>query len=119
MKKIIFAVSIFFGVISASHAQSIKQTQTATKVAVKQKPVTKADAKKELVKAKVVTEKKVAETKSETTQKKQDVKKTVSATSTPSNVVLKKDGTPDKRFKQAEHLKKDGTPDKRYNKKTK
>lgn len=114
MKKIIFAVSIFFGVISASNAQSIKQTQTATKVAVKQKPVTKADAKKELVKAKVATEKKVADTKSETTQKKQEIKKSV-----PSNVVLKKDGTPDKRFKQAEHLKKDGTPDKRYNKKTK
>lgn len=114
MKKIIFAVSIFFGVISASNAQSIKQTQTATKVAVKQKPVTKADAKKELVKAKVISEKKVTETKSETTQKKQEIKKSV-----PSNVVLKKDGTPDKRFKQAEHLKKDGTPDKRYNKKTK
>jgi hypothetical protein len=32
-------------------------------------------------------------------------------------VVLKKDGTPDKRYKQAEHLKKDGTPDKRYKKK--
>lgn len=29
--------------------------------------------------------------------------------------VLKKDGTPDKRYKsKKEHLKKDGTPDKRY-----
>jgi hypothetical protein len=28
--------------------------------------------------------------------------------------VLKKDGTPDKRFKQNQKLKKDGTPDKRY-----
>lgn len=26
----------------------------------------------------------------------------------------KKDGTPDKRFKENKHLKKDGTPDKRY-----
>ena len=27
---------------------------------------------------------------------------------------LKKDGTPDKRYKENKHLKKDGTPDKRY-----
>lgn len=27
---------------------------------------------------------------------------------------MKKDGTPDKRYKQNKHLKKDGTPDKRY-----
>jgi hypothetical protein len=27
---------------------------------------------------------------------------------------LKKDGTPDKRYKQNKHLKKDGTPDKRF-----
>lgn len=26
----------------------------------------------------------------------------------------KKDGTPDKRYKENKHLKKDGTPDKRY-----
>lgn len=29
-------------------------------------------------------------------------------------VKLKKDGTPDKRFKENQKLKKDGTPDKRY-----
>ncbi len=29
-------------------------------------------------------------------------------------IKLKKDGTPDKRYKQSQHLKKDGTPDKRY-----
>jgi len=27
---------------------------------------------------------------------------------------MKKDGTPDKRYKDNKHLKKDGTPDKRY-----
>lgn len=27
---------------------------------------------------------------------------------------MKKDGTPDKRFKENKHLKKDGTPDKRF-----
>lgn len=30
------------------------------------------------------------------------------------NVVLKKDGTPDKRYSSSKKLKKDGTPDKRY-----
>jgi hypothetical protein len=115
MKKIIFAVSIFLGVISASKAQSIKQTPTAsaTKTVLKQKPVTKVDSKK----AKVVADKKVTQTKTELTQKTQEVKKAIPAKSTSSNVVLKKDGTPDKRYKQAEHLKKDGTPDKRYKKK--
>lgn len=29
-------------------------------------------------------------------------------------VKMKKDGTPDKRYKENKHLKKDGTPDKRY-----
>jgi hypothetical protein len=119
MKKIIFAVSIFLGVISASKAQSIKQTQTqtATKTVVKQKPVTKVDSKKALEKANVVADKKGTQTKIEPTQKKQEINKAIPAKSTSSNVVLKKDGTPDKRYKQAEHLKKDGTPDKRYKKK--
>ncbi|MFC0342692.1 hypothetical protein [Epilithonimonas hispanica] len=35
-------------------------------------------------------------------------------TATASTVKLKKDGTPDKRYKEAKTLKKDGTPDKRY-----
>jgi len=41
-------------------------------------------------------------------------------TKTDSKVVLKKDGTPDKRYKENKDskvvLKKDGTPDKRYKK---
>lgn len=35
------------------------------------------------------------------------------AANTP-EVKMKKDGTPDKRYKAAKTLKKDGTPDKRY-----
>lgn len=35
-------------------------------------------------------------------------------TSTSKEVKLKKDGTPDKRFKQNKKLKRDGTPDRRY-----
>ncbi|MBA4167008.1 MAG: hypothetical protein H0X41_05615 [Chitinophagaceae bacterium] len=50
---------------------------------------------------------------------KSDSTKMASKPATTSNgVVLKKDGTPDKRYKQstpaAGPLKKDGTPDKRY-----
>ncbi|MGJ7031424.1 hypothetical protein [Niabella hirudinis] len=43
-------------------------------------------------------------------------KKTVTETKTAAPVAahLKKDGTPDKRYKESQHLKKDGTPDKRY-----
>ncbi|WP_294251039.1 hypothetical protein [uncultured Chryseobacterium sp.] len=33
---------------------------------------------------------------------------------TPAAAKLKKDGTPDKRYKENKKLKKDGTPDKRY-----
>ena len=43
--------------------------------------------------------------------------KKVTTTKTETKVVLKKDGTPDKRYKKTETkvvLKKDGTPDKRF-----
>ena len=43
--------------------------------------------------------------------KAQTVKTTVSKNPT---IKLKKDGTPDKRYKANQKLKKDGTPDKRY-----
>ena len=55
----------------------------------------------------------------------QETKKKVTTTKevkkTDTKVVLKKDGTPDKRYKENKTtkviLKKDGTPDKRYTKK--
>lgn len=57
---------------------------------------------------------KAAGTKVVTTQNKQtkEVKKETGKTS--SAATLKKDGTPDKRYKTNKKLKKDGTPDKRY-----
>jgi len=60
---------------------------------------------------KVKSEKKEAVTKVE---KKTTVSTNDSKTVTKENVVLKKDGTPDKRYKQKVHVKKDGTPDRRY-----
>lgn len=47
-----------------------------------------------------------------TSKQTKEVKKETSKT-TP-GVTLKKDGTPDKRYKTNKKLKKDGTPDKRY-----
>jgi len=49
---------------------------------------------------------------------KSDSTKMAAAKASPTGVVLKKDGSPDKRYKQtapaAGPLKKDGTPDKRF-----
>jgi hypothetical protein len=54
---------------------------------------------------------------------KKPTKAKTEATKTDAKVPLKKDGTPDKRFKENKKpevvLKKDGTPDKRYKPKKK
>ncbi|UOU99068.1 hypothetical protein MUU74_03725 [Chryseobacterium daecheongense] len=42
------------------------------------------------------------------------VKAPEAKTTKPAVAKLKKDGTPDKRYKENKKLKKDGTPDKRY-----
>jgi len=52
-----------------------------------------------------------------TAAKPADKKEVKAAGSAPSETKgpVKKDGTPDKRYKSNKKLKKDGTPDKRYN----
>ena len=50
--------------------------------------------------------------KTEKQAKKTETK--IDKTTTAVTVKIKKDGTPDKRYKAAKNLKKDGTPDKRY-----
>jgi ABC-type glycerol-3-phosphate transport system substrate-binding protein len=55
---------------------------------------------------------KVVTTQSKQTKETKEVKK--ETTKTAPAVTLKKDGTPDKRYKTNKKLKKDGTPDKRY-----
>ena len=62
-------------------------------------PAAKAKATKTEVKAK--------------TSKTSVEAKAAKVANTP-DVKMKKDGTPDKRYKAAKTLKKDGTPDKRY-----
>lgn len=49
-----------------------------------------------------------------TTELKKETKTTDVKESKSTGVKLKKDGTPDKRYKANKKLKKDGTPDKRY-----
>jgi hypothetical protein len=91
MKKLIVCLIAVLGFVFTSHAQEVKKTVKTTKTVAKSAPVT--------------VEKKKITTKVATT----DQKKT-----TKTEVVLKKDGTPDKRYKSSKTLKKDGTPDMRY-----
>jgi len=50
----------------------------------------------------------------EATTNAKPTKPAESATTQKGKPVMKKDGTPDKRYKENQNLKKDGTPDKRY-----
>lgn len=99
MKKLLFTLFLVLG-LGFTYAQ--------------QKPVKTTEAKKEIAQKKI--DKKV--TKAENTADKK-IKKANKAekkvNTTTNSVPLKKDGTPDKRYKSTtKHVKKDGTPDKRY-----
>ena len=88
MKKLIIALCMIFGMSFAGFAQ------------------TAPAAKKEVKKAPVAVKKAPA--------KKADSKLLETPVSDNNKAKLKKDGTPDKRYKANKHLKKDGTPDKRF-----
>ena len=106
MKKILTAAAVFLLISTATFAQAVKKT-----VAKAPENKMKVVAAKPAPMAKVVpVTKTVVKTKTVVTAKP--------ATTSP--VVLKKDGTPDKRYsnasKSAGPTKKDGTPDMRYKK---
>ena len=90
MKKILFTAALALA-FGLTQAQQVKTTTTKKETPSKTMVAKKTEAK--------------------SGDKKVEVKK---------DIVLKKDGTPDKRYKNAKHLKADGTPDMRYkeNKKT-
>lgn len=96
MKKLILALVMITGVTSVSMAQTTKPAAA--------KPAAAATTAKP---AAAATTAKPAAT-------------STAAKTTANGVVLKKDGTPDKRYKNAPAasgpLKKDGTPDMRYKK---
>lgn len=90
MKKLLFA--IMFITLSASgslFAQTTKPAQEKQKTAKKQ-------------------------TAAATTSTQQPTAATAETTKATTTAKVKKDGTPDKRFKENKHTKKDGTPDKRF-----
>lgn len=84
MKKLISAMSLLIG-LGLANAQQTRPVNQQTKV------------------VKVERHQKTVPAKNEQT-----------VTKTTTTVKMKKDGTPDKRYKANQHLKKDGTPDKRY-----
>jgi hypothetical protein len=105
MKKLLMFVAIAALGLSTTFAQTTtpKKSSTKTKKTEMAAPV----AKKETAKSMNATA---------PAAKKEEAKKPMVATST--SVPLKKDGTPDKRYKTTEKaagpMKKDGTPDKRF-----
>ena len=96
MKKLLFAIIAFLSFNASTMAQAAKQVPV-TAPASKMKVVAPAAKVVPMAKTTAVAPKPAA--------------------TTTSAVVLKKDGTPDKRYNNAPAtvpLKKDGTPDKRY-----
>lgn len=87
MKKLLLSV---FAALALSYGVQAQKTKTTVKQQVK-------------------TEKKAADKVS--SEKKAETKKIVTDSK---GTVLKKDGTPDKRYKKKVKIKKDGTPDRRY-----
>ncbi len=105
MKKLILAIT-FLGFVALTNAQT-----TAPAVKKKQSTAVKASTPKTETKMDAKSDKK-------TDASKSDAKAGAEKKTDANGVVLKKDGTPDKRYKaKAEDkgpMKKDGTPDKRF-----
>jgi hypothetical protein len=107
MKKLMLAATLMIGFISFLNAQTVKTPAPVAKTKVSKQP-TVAKTIKEPVANTVVAK---------PTVKSKEV--APAKTTNAQGVVLKSDGTPDKRYKTAAPaakgpLKKDGTPDLRY-----
>lgn len=92
MKKLLSVLSVVLG-LGLANAQQVAPKTTTTVPPVK---AVKMETAKKEVPAKTVAEQKTK------------------PAATNSAVKMKKDGTPDKRYKANQKLKKDGTPDRRY-----
>jgi len=116
MKKLILSSIMFFGITGMLLAQKepAKKEKADTKVKVETvKKDTKTKTEKSVAGAKGEEKKAAIAKTKEAAAAKPEAKKTTTENKTAvSNV--KKDGTPDKRFKENKNLKKDGTPDKRF-----
>ncbi len=116
MKKIILSALLLAGFAFGSQAQAIKKTETKKTETKIVKPAAQASEQ-------AVTSVKKTEVKKAVKANTPAAKKPSTPVASPvamenanehSAVALKKDGTPDKRFKTSKKLKKDGTPDKRF-----
>lgn len=117
MKRLMIATLILMGFGVAGFAQTapvIKKDESKMHV-TKKSTEKKADGKVVEMKK---TEKKISGSEAAVNA---NAPKKVETTTSSSTTVLKKDGTPDKRYAANKHLKADGTKDMRYkeNKKTK
>lgn len=97
MKNLLTAFVLSLG-LGLATAQTTQPTTSKKVVPVKSLSV-KSELKKPQIAAKSTTANNV---------------KKVAVKTTSTSVKLKKDGTPDKRYKSSKVLKKDGTPDKRF-----
>jgi hypothetical protein len=117
MKKLFLIAIVTFLSVHISHAQNTKvDAKSSQKGQPKQIPVkmaAKPMTAKDNKQGAVSSESQNTQTKDATTNQSQakPVENTATQQGKP---VMKKDGTPDKRYKENKNLKKDGTPDKRF-----
>lgn len=116
MKKIVLATLILFGLNAGAFAQAapVKKEQPKMQAVKKAEPQKRA----KVVPIKATPAQPATTGVKPTTPTKPAVPASAKMTS-PGNSRsapghLKKDGTPDKRYKENKHVKKDGTPDKRF-----
>jgi hypothetical protein len=118
MKKLFLVAIALFLNVHFLPAQNAKADAKTAQVGAKPKPVPVKMVSKP-VPVSNANPKATTQTPQNAPQKEASVnskptKPAENATSQQGKPVMKKDGTPDKRYKANQNLKKDGTPDKRY-----
>ncbi|MBU4538323.1 MAG: hypothetical protein KJ689_07035 [Bacteroidetes bacterium] len=111
MKKLVTAMSLLLGLGLASAQQTHPAAASHPAAPAK---VVKADHQKKEMPAAAQTDKKTKTVAAKSAVAAKPVSQTHAKPMASSGMKMKKDGTPDKRYKENKHLKKDGTPDKRY-----
>ena len=116
MKNLLIILALFLGLNLVAVAQDAKKPVKKEQGTTKAVPATKKALPAKTAEVKKDQPKKAEAEKPKKAEAKPDAAKQKAATD--KGVVLKKDGTPDKRYKNSDAktgpLKKDGTPDLRY-----
>lgn len=110
MKKLVTAMSLLLGLGLAS----AQQTHPATASQAAPAKVAKADNHKKEMPATAHADKKEKTVGAKSAVAVKPASQTHAKPMANTGMKMKKDGTPDRRYKENKHLKKDGTPDKRY-----